>query len=70
LVCKALSELDLPVRKRANEAAVHFGLRQQLGRRNAVTTKQQQNIPGQRKNVSLVVSLVEPEPLRTKNQKA
>jgi hypothetical protein len=40
------------------------------GAATAISTKQQQNISGQRKNVSLVVSLVEPEPVRTKGQKA
>jgi hypothetical protein len=40
------------------------------GAATAISTKQQQNISGQRKNVSLVVSLVEPEPVRTKDQKA
>lgn len=35
----------------------------------AITTKQQQNISGQPANVSLVVSLVEPENGRAKRQK-
>jgi integrase len=36
---------------------------------NAITAKQPGNRPGQRQNVSLVVSLVEPENDRKKNQK-
>jgi integrase len=39
------------------------------GAATAITTKQQQNISGQPKNVSLVVSLVEPEKSRAKSRK-